>query len=628
MTIARLIAPGWLLEQQPEIQKTYEGEFTDEQILDLNGQLFNAYRFPNFPSNYKGGHVSGPDIDTFRYVFVDLDMKDFKSSDPERSHDYASKEEFIEILLNLPFIPTSIVDSGNGIHAYWRVTDLDAMSYLKLQRRLARHFRTDPQVSKICQLMRIPGTVNTKDPENPKLCELLFEGDAAYTCEDLDRHLKPISAKDLEYCKRHYDNTYNPDAVKAKIDHKMPFKFSQLLAQSQEVKDLWIGESGDRSKGDFRLGILMQANGFTKDEALSVLVNSRKASERSPTHQFNYANDIVGKIFTDNPKAEMMLSSNVRNILSRSQDDTQGTRFRCNRLIDATDHGFRLSHVMGLVGGSGAGKTTLALNIFKWFVELNPEYVHFFVTLEQPEHEIAERWASLCGDNHALHEKVEVLGNYNEDGSYRNLSLSEIKDYVLKFKEKTGKQIGCICLDHIGVLKKKSQNDEFQGLTEICQQLKSFAVQTNSFFIVQSQTSREKAGIGDLELNKDAAFGTSTFENFVDFLLTLWQPLKRVYDSHPDMTVISYKFCKIRKKHVKRDRIKEDVRYLLHYDPFNERLRELTEDEIKSFAFCNQKATTLRGKDRKTDVLEYKSADWMNQPDDTTQVVLKDAIKQ
>lgn len=389
----------------------------------------------------------------------------------------------------------------------------------------------------------------------------------------------------------------------------MPLKFAELIKNSREAKDIWSGNVDDRSKGDYRLAHLMFANGFTKDEALSVLVNSAKALGRGPQHRINYASNIVDKIWTfEAAPLSDDLSSSVEEILSRSsKEELAGTRFPCNPIVDATTAGFKLGQVLGLVGGSGIGKTTFALNLFRWFVERNPEYVHFFVSLEQPVEEISERWITMCGDNKGLHSKVQVLGNYDRNGAFRDLSLNQIKAYILKFQENTGKKVGCVVIDHIGVLKIDTKNGETEGLRSICKGMKSFALETNTFLVMQSQTSREKAGIGDIELDKNAAFGTAAFENYCDFLVTIWAPLKRTYDQAPNMTVTSFKFCKIRKKNVRLDKIKEDVRYLLMFDVDTEHYRPLTQMEITSFDYWNKQATTLRQQDRKTDVLSYTS---------------------
>jgi hypothetical protein len=137
--------------------------------------------------------------------------------------------------------------------------------------------------------------------------------------------------------------------------------------------------------------------------------------------------------------------------------------------------------------------------------------------------------------------------------------------------------------------------------------MKAFAVETNTFLIMQSQTSREKAGIGDLELNKDAAYGTIFFESYVDYLVTLWQPLKRCHNQESCPTVMAYKFCKIRHKKAKKDVIKEDVCYYLSFDSETELLNDMTEDEVVSFNYWLPNATNKRKADRKTDVVEYQS---------------------
>lgn len=612
-------------EQEGISPKSIQGEFTFDQVIDYNSKGYNIYHYANSPSKevydslpnnpHTGSKrfIKAEDIDQFHWVFMDLDMKHGA---------YETKEKFIELVLADGLAPTRIVDSGNGIHMYYRVSDLDAMSYLRLSRRLARRYNTDTAVCQIKQLMRVPNTANTKDKDNFKLCEVLHEDlNTVYDCETLDKFLPRITPEDEDFCQNHYNMAYNPEAANKAIKDEIPAKFANLIRTSEEAKKLWIGENGDRSKSDYRLAHLMLANGFTGDEARSVLVNSRKALDRAPIHRYNYANNIVEKVWAfENPQnTDLTLSSSVLDILSRKPEETNlGARFECSQLVDATAHGFRLSQVLGLVGGSGAGKTAFSLNLFYWFVERNPDYVHFFVTLEQPEEEIAARWASMCGSNTLLHDKVQVLGNYNKDGSYRNLSLDEIKDYILQYQKATGKKAGCVVIDHIGALKKKTKDGENQALIDICHQMKAFAVQTNTFLVMQSQTSREKAGIGDIELDKDAAYGTTTFEWYVDFLVTIWQPLKRVYAEADNMTVTAFKFCKIRKKDVKKDKIKEDVRYKLIYDPKNEMFRELTQDEQESFKFFNNKATNMRKQDKKTDVLEYKSIDWMNSPKEPT----------
>jgi hypothetical protein len=591
--LVRLIPPKWLKKS------VIEGELTSEEITRYNQDGFNVFFRPNYPSVYtQGTNVDGSQIDKWEYVFVDYDLK---------SNVFESKDAFIESLADFDLVPSKIVDSGNGVHVYWQILDLDAMSYLRIQRRLVRRLKTDEATCNLGQLMRLPGTVNTKDPNNLKLCELLYDEENIYTCEQMDKALPQITQDDEKFCQTHYNRTYNLTPVNLTINETLPPKFGKLMLDIPEVKELWANPSTDRSKADFRLAHLLFANGFTKDEARSVLVNAAKALERAPIHRIGYADSIIDKIWTYEKKGAEDLSDTVESILQKSDEVPKGTPFRCHPRIDNTVHGFRLGQVVGLVAGSGVGKTSFTMNMFLWFTQQNPDYHHFFVSLEMQTHEIADRWQTMCGKDTSLHSKVHVVSNYDSEGNYRNLSLEDIKKYILEWQTKTGKKVGTVVIDHIGILRKSGANDENQDLITLCHSMKSFAVQTNTLLIMQSQTTSEKAGIGDLELNKDAAYGTSQFSWYCDFMITMWQPLKRCHSEESCPTITAFKFCKIRNKKPRRDIIKEDVPYYFYFDSETELMRDMTQEEKTSFNYFLSKATNARKQDRKTDIIAYQS---------------------
>lgn len=590
MTVFRLIAPPWL--NKPVL----EGVFTDSEIKEYNSIGYNIYYLPNQPSEYTGGTVSGSDINVFNYIFVDCDLKDGV---------YSSKDAFLEEIVNKDILPSLIVDSGNGIHAYWAVSDLDAKSYLLLQRRIMRLFRTDKATCSIYQLLRYPGTTNTKDQNNLKPCFTIAETETTYTCEELDKLLPPVTLVDRQFCEDHYNNTYNKEAV-TNINDKLPVKFGKLLNSNTEVKKLFTSMVDDRSAADFRLGHILMGNGFSKEEALSVLVNTSKALQRSPQHRVSYAENIVAKI-PFNGVAEEVTSPTVREILSRGSDDKlMGTRFPCSRLIDDTEHGFRLGQVIGIIGGSGVGKTTLTLNTFIWFVQANPDFHHFFFSLEQPDGEIAARIRTICEGNESIYDKIHIISNYNQDGTFRHFSIDDIEKHMQDFKAKTGHAIGAAVIDHIGVLDKSIKNGENEGLIGVCKKMKAVAHSIQCMIIMLSQAPREKAGIGDIELDKSAAYGTVFFESYCDYCICLWQPLKRNYHMGAP-TVMAIKFVKIRHKKQGLDRIQEDVRYQLYFDPKNEHIRELTQEEEVGLEYWHGQAVSARKLDKKTDLIPYQA---------------------
>lgn len=610
--IYRLILPEWAKQakdyNKESLPPVLEDQFTQEEVEQYNQAGYNCYFLPNYPSNYNPDEtVDGTHIDTFIFAFVDMDLK---------HGEHLDKEAFISELLASPIEPTSIIDSGNGIHAYWSVSDLDQMGFLRLQRRLCRYFKTDPAVSKLYQLMRVPGTINWKDPENPKLCQVVYSSEKNYSSEDLDKALPRITAEDEAYCKLHHDKTYGLQE-KVEIPDELPAKWFKFAPKDSEPHRLFYGFNKDRSAADYRLAHLMYAASFTKEEAMAVLMNTEKASTRGSTHRYNYAEGIVSKVWlaVEEPETVKLMSRSVREILEANPDDEtlKGTRFPCAEFFDATEHGFRLTQILGLIGGAGAGKTAVGFNYFIGFAERNPNYIHLAISLEQPEEEYAQRWKKICAGNKALYECVHILGNYNDDGTYRHLSLQEIEDYIKQLEKVTKKKVGCVMIDHIGVLKKETKNGEAQGLMDICQYMKAFAVNANVFLIMQSQAPREKAGAGDIELNKDAAYGTSMFEWFCDYVVTTWQPLKRVYSkgAGAHLTVTCYKYCKIRHKDVLKDKIKEDAIYALKFDTTTERLRQLNDEEKTGFKHYNTMAENIRKQDRKKESGDITDIDWI-----------------
>ncbi len=581
-------------------------DLSEDEISQLNDLGYNIYYFPNHPSVEMDRFIEAADVDVFNFVFVDMDLKD--------KH-WPSKEAFYDELKKFPLQPTCVVDSGNGVHAYWRVIDLDAMSFLRLQRRLCRHLTTDHAVSKLNQLMRVPGTMNTKNPDRNQWieCQIIDGSDKEYMCEQLDRALIKITMEDEEYCQRTYDSAYNPQKVASEIED-LPQRWFKFAKKGSEAYKIFYGTPKDRSAADYRLAHLLLADGFTKEEALAVLANTSKASERSSTHRYNYANNILDKMWEEvvekQGTANKVKGYKVSDLLDDNDDDEfEGTPFRCDDMFDATQCGFRLGHVLGLVGGAGSGKTAVSLNYFYHFVKQNPQYSHIIFTLEQPKKEIAKRWKKITGGNKAMYGNVIIVDNYNDDGTYRNLSLDDCEEFV-KEQQAGGLSIGAAMIDHIGVLRQENKNGEREGLIDICTKMKAMAVNCNVLLIMQSQTSREKAKAGDIELNKDAAYGTTNFEWFVDWLVTIWQPLKRVYKEAPHMTVTCFKYCKIRHKHPK-DKILEDTIYALKFDAATEQLRRLHSDERDAFDFYAQRASAERARDREKDPAAVSDVNWV-----------------
>src|SRR5690606_13115645 len=105
-------------------------------------------------------------IDVFNFIFVDMDLKDKV---------YETKEAFFRKLSEFPVKPTMVVDSGNGVHAYWSIQNLSRDEYVFSQLALIKHFNTDDSIYTVLQLMRLPGFMNTKRHGDPVPASIVAE---------------------------------------------------------------------------------------------------------------------------------------------------------------------------------------------------------------------------------------------------------------------------------------------------------------------------------------------------------------------------------------------------------------------------------------------------------------------
>ena len=117
-------------------------------------------------------------------LWVDLDAKDVPGG----------KIAALRRLLEFPFIPTVIIDSGHGYHAYWRLREheeiLGPPDVTKLEvllKGLADSLGGDAQAAEIARVLRVPGTYNIKEPTAPVLVEIVhFEPDLAFNPSDFE----------------------------------------------------------------------------------------------------------------------------------------------------------------------------------------------------------------------------------------------------------------------------------------------------------------------------------------------------------------------------------------------------------------------------------------------------------
>ena len=615
----RLIPPTWLKDQGARVE---EGIFQKDYIQTKNKEGFGAYWFPNHPDpemfayNDEKKYLNGRDISSFKYAFVDMDLKDGNWT----------KEDFIKNVVNFDLRPAIVVDSGNGVHAYWRVKGLDRLSYAQLQMKLLRHFKTDESVWTVLQLMRIPGSINTKDKENFKEAKIVYESNESHRRNSFDI-LPELSAGDSLKCDNHVRKLNGEISVKLAADvnlDELPDSFVDLMIENPMLYELFNNPQsyGDRSSADMKLINQLYNKNISKKDALAVAANTQKALDKG-LHRFDYAQATVDKAYVDRTKNHFktvgeMLQGGIKKTL---REHVNGPSF-----FDCLENKWAKKQVLGLIAGSGVGKTAVTLKIFYDMIANNPDNDDLFVffSLEMPVEEIIERWLNLVGEND-LADRLIVIGNEDENDNPRNIGIQEVYEYCDDIKKARGCNIRAVGIDHIGILsqhidmRKKHlfgarneqvfSNDHIRtvSINNICTQMKSLAKMLDTFLILLTQTTKEK-GVGYKPIEKDAAYGISQYENIVDYIIGLWQPLMLV-QSNCETKFLAWQYCKIRNKH-KKDPMSTNEFKTLVYCLESGDLKIPTDIDVDVFKeLLPAQIDAAKAKDKNTETAYKKSID-------------------
>lgn len=131
-------------------------------------------------------------IRQFRALFLDLD-------NIEGDKHYTAYKVFELAEKGIVPTPTMIVDSGRGIHIYWRIEnapyqalytwqEIEDMLYHRL-----KHLGADKKATDACRVLRMPGTINTK---NNSKCTLIWQDSkTTYSMYDLKEKYIKIKKK-------------------------------------------------------------------------------------------------------------------------------------------------------------------------------------------------------------------------------------------------------------------------------------------------------------------------------------------------------------------------------------------------------------------------------------------------
>lgn len=148
---------------------------TDEATLEYyNSKGWGIFKTVN---TFKGRRIK-ENLVSIDYWYVDIDKE--------------PKHILLKRLLGGPLMPTKIVETKNGYHAYWKCVDATLENYEEIEKRLIRHYKVkDVGVRDVTRVLRVPGYDHHKDTE-PFLVSITAQRNIAYHEQDMLRAYKPF----------------------------------------------------------------------------------------------------------------------------------------------------------------------------------------------------------------------------------------------------------------------------------------------------------------------------------------------------------------------------------------------------------------------------------------------------
>ncbi len=266
--------------------------------------------------------------------------------------------------------------------------------------------------------------------------------------------------------------------------------------------------------------------------------------------------------------------------------------------MDSLIRAWQKGDMTGILAGTGIGKTSLVMYIFKHILINNPEAVVSFVSLEMTATEIAEKWFKATENQPELADRFFIVENYNDDGTAKELTVTDIKLELQQIQDVTGRDLIAFAVDHLLEINNNGSTD----FNPVCKELKNATVELDSHGFILAQTTKGK-GIGDIPVPRDGCYGTSRYEWLMTNIISIFQPLKRV-QKDCDLPVLGWQYAKIRYKN-KGDKVKEGMNYLLKFCFETEDLIELDTAEVATFKMYYEKVLELRQNEEKYKAFQF-----------------------
>jgi len=268
------------------------------------------------PRDYGSGQRCPSDeIAGLAAVWADLDVL----SD---AHTKKSLPPTLEQALSVvpPAIPPSIVIStGNGAHAWWLLRepylfdgDDDrrwAASVVLRWQTLLRYNAANrgwafDRLADLARVLRIPGTLNCKDPAHPKPVTVYQVTDRRYNLSDLEEYLDELGIQDPEdheQNRRAWAERFKDKPIVVNLKAELPEDLIKRLVDADlRFRNTWFRQRHDlkdqsQSGYDLALADFGMDAGLTEQQIVDLIVQHRRMHGQKPRTRADYFERTLAK---------------------------------------------------------------------------------------------------------------------------------------------------------------------------------------------------------------------------------------------------------------------------------------------------------------------------------------------
>lgn len=269
-------------------------KYTPSSLSTIDFDKFsrmNGHAIYFTPNSMKNGKRSKPTTVKFNTMFLDFDFKDQVNEE---------KEGTVETLEGLQLPPSAMIETKNGIHAYWFLQDgtiSDWETFEALQRAMQQKMGSDNRAIDCSHLMRLPGFKHWKDPKDPFDVKIVSKHyDKRYTLDELTH--KFGGKKNLKALKKkHQVGSYSSKSI-TPATFKGQGNIENIPTQCQAFKDIesrkdlghherlalaWVYINLGQAGIEHLKEVLEQQNDYDEDVSTSFINHSIGKGYKPPT---------------------------------------------------------------------------------------------------------------------------------------------------------------------------------------------------------------------------------------------------------------------------------------------------------------------------------------------------------